>query len=71
MKCILRIAALAALILPAMAQDVTGDWQGTLKAGGAELHLRLHFAKTAMAASPEPWTAWTRAPTASPSHRFR
>ena len=47
MNGILRIAALAALVLPAMAQDISGDWQGTLKAGGAELHLRLHFAKTA------------------------
>jgi hypothetical protein len=47
MKGILRIATLAALVLPAMAQDISGDWQGTLKAGAAELRLRLHFAKTA------------------------
>jgi pimeloyl-ACP methyl ester carboxylesterase len=46
-KGILRIAALAAMALPVMAQDISGDWQGTLKAGGAELHLRLHFAKAA------------------------
>jgi hypothetical protein len=50
MNGILRIAALAALVLPAMAQDISGDWQGTLQAGGAELHLRLHFAKTATGA---------------------
>ena len=47
MKALLSIAALATLALPAMAQDISGDWQGTLSAGGAELHLRLHFAKTA------------------------
>jgi hypothetical protein len=46
-KALLRIAALAALVLPAIAQDISGDWQGTLKAGGAELRLRLHLVKTA------------------------
>ncbi len=29
------------------AQDVSGDWQGTLSAGGAELRLVLHLTKTA------------------------
>ena len=42
-------AMLAALLLAvtytASAQDVAGDWQGTLSAGGAELRLVLHIAK--------------------------
>src|SRR5271165_695440 len=29
----------------AQAQDITGDWQGTLSVGAAELHLVLHIAK--------------------------
>src|SRR6266852_6124340 len=29
------------------AQDVTGDWNGTLKPGGAELRLVLHITKNA------------------------
>jgi len=28
------------------AQDIIGDWQGTLSAGGTELHLVLHISKT-------------------------
>jgi len=36
----------AATVLAARAQDITGDWQGTLKpAPGAELHLLLHISK--------------------------
>src|SRR5580693_1156103 len=31
----------------ANAQNITGDWQGTLKAGKAELHLVLHVTKNA------------------------
>ena len=31
----------------ARAQDVAGDWQGTLHAGGAELRLVLHITKAA------------------------
>lgn len=31
----------------ARAQEITGDWQGTLSAGGAELRLILHIAKEA------------------------
>jgi fermentation-respiration switch protein FrsA (DUF1100 family) len=31
----------------AQAQDIAGDWQGTLSAGGAELRLALHIAKSA------------------------
>ena len=27
------------------AQDIAGDWQGTLSAGGQELHLVLHITK--------------------------
>jgi hypothetical protein len=36
----------AATVLAARAQDISGDWQGTLKpAPGAELHLLLHISK--------------------------
>ena len=45
-SCILPLLILLAASL-AFAQDVTGDWQGTLKAGGAELRLVLHITKAA------------------------
>lgn len=39
--------ALAALMGNALyAQDVTGDWQGTIKAGPAELRIQLHITKS-------------------------
>jgi hypothetical protein len=42
----LRIVALATLIASAVfAQDITGDWRGTLKPGQAELRLVLHIVK--------------------------
>ena len=49
MKTISLLTILAsATVLAARAQDITGDWQGTLKpAPGAELHLLLHISKTA------------------------
>src|SRR5271154_3775889 len=34
-------------IAAAQAQNIVGDWQGTLKAGGAELRLVLHVARNA------------------------
>src|SRR5271166_2231336 len=41
------IIAIAALVLSsaclACAQDVTGDWQGTLNAGTTQLHVVLHI----------------------------
>ena len=40
-------ALLFAGALYAQAADVAGDWQGTLKAGGAELRLVLHIVKSA------------------------
>lgn len=43
-----RISILMVLILAtglARAQDIAGDWQGTLNAGGAELRLVLHITK--------------------------
>ena len=40
-------ALLAATALQAQTPDVTGDWQGTLKVGAAELRLVLHITKTA------------------------
>jgi len=44
-KLVMIMAILASTVLVASAQDVAGDWQGTLKAGGAELRLVLHIAK--------------------------
>ena len=44
-----RTLLLIGLLLSAAfshAQDVTGDWQGTLSAGGAELRLVLHLTRT-------------------------
>jgi uncharacterized protein len=38
--------SLVALICISHAQDVTGDWQGTLQAGEADLHLVLHISKS-------------------------
>jgi pimeloyl-ACP methyl ester carboxylesterase len=46
MKKILSAAGLAAFITCiAHAQDITGDWQGTLKAGSQQLRIVLHVAK--------------------------
>ena len=45
-----RILILTVLVLTAcfaQAQEVAGDWQGTLSAGGAELRLVLHITKAA------------------------
>jgi fermentation-respiration switch protein FrsA (DUF1100 family) len=36
---------LASTVMVASAQDIVGDWQGALKAGGAELRLVLHITK--------------------------
>jgi len=47
MKRILILAALVAATGLARAQDITGDWQGTLSAGGANLRLVLHVTKAA------------------------
>jgi len=49
MKRILILAALVAAAGLAQAQDkdLTGDWQGTLAAGGANLRLVLHVSKAA------------------------
>ena len=46
-----RILILAAFVIAiaalATSQDITGDWQGTLSVGGAELRLVLHITKSA------------------------
>ena len=48
MKRLLIFTALvAATVSFARAQDIAGDWQGTLSANGAELRLVLHIAKNA------------------------
>src|SRR5271165_3678499 len=47
MKRILIFITLLIVSTIAAAQDITGDWQGTLSAGGAELRLVLHIAKAA------------------------
>jgi hypothetical protein len=44
-KLAMMIVFLSSTVLVANAQDVVGDWQGTLKAGGAELRLALHITK--------------------------
>jgi hypothetical protein len=46
MKPVLIFATLVFAASLAQAQDISGDWQGTLHAGGAELRLVLHIAKT-------------------------
>jgi serine-type D-Ala-D-Ala carboxypeptidase/endopeptidase len=47
-KIALWIAALAVVTSGALnAQEVVGDWLGTLAAGGVELHLALHISKAA------------------------
>jgi len=45
MKRILILAMIVAATTLARAQDITGNWQGTLSAGGAELRLVLHVSK--------------------------
>jgi hypothetical protein len=47
MKTWSRFMVLAALMTwPAYAQDVTGDWQGTIKVGAAELRIAVHITRT-------------------------
>jgi hypothetical protein len=47
MKRAIPLAALvAAATVGAQAQDILGDWQGTLQAGPAEFHLLVHISKT-------------------------
>ncbi len=42
------LTAFAVALVPCLqAQDITGDWQGTLSAGGMELRLALHINKSA------------------------
>ena len=46
MKRFITLATMFFLAASALhAQDITGDWQGTLSAGGAELRLVLHIVK--------------------------
>ena len=47
MKHILILALLSISTAYAHAQDITGDWQGALSAGGQTLHLVLHLTKAA------------------------
>jgi fermentation-respiration switch protein FrsA (DUF1100 family) len=42
----LLVCSLVVLIGMSQAQDITGDWQGTLHAGAADLHLVLHISKS-------------------------
>src|ERR1700722_5139560 len=47
MKKMIATAVLFLFLLAfAHAQDITGDWQGTLSAGGQDLHLVLHISKS-------------------------
>ncbi len=45
LRLIRLMTIVALLVLPACAQDITGEWQGTLKLGGEELRVVLHVAK--------------------------
>jgi hypothetical protein len=45
MRPIILLAALVAAAVGAQAQDISGDWQGSLKVGPAELHLLVHISK--------------------------
>ena len=45
LRSIRLIAMVALLVLPACAQEITGDWQGALKLGGEELRVILQVAK--------------------------
>lgn len=45
MKPFIAIAALSLAASLAQAQDISGDWQGALSAGGQNLHLVLHITK--------------------------
>ena len=47
MKRILTLTLFTLAALSANAQDIAGDWQGSLKANGAELRLVLHITKAA------------------------
>ena len=40
-------ALLALMVCPALAQNIVGDWQGTLATGSTEAHLDLHIVKAA------------------------
>ncbi len=44
-KAIIAVAIVLLAACAASAQDVAGDWQGTLHVGAADLHLVLHIAK--------------------------
>jgi hypothetical protein len=44
-RILIGAALLVCLAHPAIAQDVIGDWQGTLKVGSVELRLVLHIAR--------------------------
>src|SRR5208283_1387051 len=44
-KLAMMVVVLTSTVFVAKAQDVVGDWQGTIKAGGAELRLALHITK--------------------------
>lgn len=46
-RLLLWISAMLVCASGAAAQDVTGDWQGTLHAGAADLHLILHITRAA------------------------
>src|SRR5579871_3483729 len=45
MKTIISIAIFLIASCFAQSQDIAGDWQGTLSAGGTELRLVLHITK--------------------------
>jgi len=44
-KIVITVFTFASLFVLTKAQDLVGDWQGTLKAGGADLNLALRITK--------------------------
>jgi hypothetical protein len=55
---LITLAMLAACV--ANAQDIEGDWHGTLKAGLQELRLALHISKDNGGRCTPPWKASTK-----------
>ena len=72
MKTIIAIAVFVTLAAGlAQGQDIVGDWQGTLNAGTAQLHVILHITQDSDGNLQAPWIASTRALTDRPSAPFR
>ena len=65
-KALLLSALVFSTVCIASAQNIVGDWQGTLRAGSTEVHVLLHIVNAGMPASKPLWTSLSRGPTVSP-----